>query len=171
MEDWYEKQDKMNGEMFPELQVWAEKRNQEQLTAELSSYYEGREVGEEDYLYGRHSFWELTRISEMPKPVRVLTEKEETLVKALGVTTVITDVLATSLSLTGSIMEVGFGLIDGPTPFGELIGVAAYELYVNPIENALSTIGFGATALSDIIQGNTYVDASNGQKVIVKILL
>ena len=215
MDDWYEKQDRINAEMLGDFKGWMveqrvrraaneiesekkldyedpevvkarEARNlagwyQAQGTATsatakdirdreyqegLKAYYEGRKAGEDDYLNSRYDFWNFTRISDIPKPVRVLTATEETLVKVLGVTTVFTDILVTRLSLGGAILEVGLGATDGPAPLGELTGIAAYEFYVNPLENILSAVGFGATALSDIIQGNTYIDASNDQKVI-----
>jgi len=132
----------------------------------LRAYYEGRKDGEDDYLNNRYDFWDFTRVSDIPKPVRVLTETEEILVKTLGVTTVLSDILVTRLSLGGAFLEVGLGSIDGPAPLGDLTGIATYELYVNPLENILSAVAFGATALSDILQGNTYIDASNNQKVI-----
>jgi WXG100 family type VII secretion target len=108
----------------------------------------------------------LLQTSSTPKPSKPLSESVQTLVTTLGVISVAADTIATSLSAAGTIVEVGLALVDGPAPVGDVVGLAGYYTVINPIENTVSTIGLGSTVISDVIQGNTYVDTNSLELVI-----
>jgi len=82
------------------------------------------------------------------------------------VITITTDIILTSLSAASALAEVVLIAVDGPMPIGDAVAAIGYYAVINPIENIVSTIGFGSTALSDVVRGNTYIDASNGDIVI-----
>ncbi|MCB0077484.1 MAG: WXG100 family type VII secretion target [Anaerolineales bacterium] len=107
------------------------------------------------------------RLSPTPRVAKQLSPFEEGLVAALGLTSLTTDVLATSLSGAGLLLEATLALVDSPvSPAGDVLGVALYKATIDPIETSLSVTGLITTATTDLIQGNSYFDLSKTEIVI-----
>ncbi|MGH2544011.1 MAG: hypothetical protein ACRDIB_14515 [Ardenticatenaceae bacterium] len=60
-------------------------------------------------------------------------------------------------------VETGLVLIDGPAAVGDVSGVALYYTLINPIENFMSSVGFGLTFLSDLAEGTNYLNLETGE--------
>lgn len=116
------------------------------------------------YLFG------FIELDDRPKPSRELSTLEWVAVKGLGVISVGADAVSTFISGAGIVLEGAGVAVDGPSPVGDAVGVAAYYVALKPYETAISLVGVGATGVSDIIQGNTYISGSElvvGQDTLV----
>jgi RHS repeat-associated protein len=83
----------------------------------------------------------------------------------LDLSAFIADVHAFSLTVVGGVAATTVSALDGPAPAADLAAAGFYKIF-DRAENIMGGISFGATALSDIVTRDTYLDRDRQELVI-----